>query len=76
MREEGRSAGMETKQGLKEEHNAPRIVKTAHLFFCAGYFREALLATSRFYDVIAVPIVQLVLRQVSLCVRCPDSVDF
>lgn len=66
MREEEHNTGMGTKQGLEEEHNM--IVETEHLLFCSGYFREELLATSRFYDVIAVPIVQLVPHQVFLCV--------
>lgn len=43
------------------------IVETKHLFSRLGSFRETLLATSRCYDVIAVPIVQLVLHQV-VCV--------
>lgn len=60
-REEDRSAGTETTQGLKDEHKALMIVDTEHLFFCSGSFREALLASARCYDVIAV---QLVLHQV------------
>lgn len=60
MREEERDTGMEN----EEEHNALVIVETEHLSFCSGYFREELLSTSRFYDVIAVLIVQLVLHQV------------
>lgn len=32
-------------KGLEEEH---MIVETEHLLFCSGYFREELLATSRF----------------------------
>lgn len=82
-REEERSAGIRTKQGFKEEHNTLMIVETKYLFFCLGSFRETLLATSRCYDVIAVPIVQLVLHQVVCvlvsryelifrCIRCPS----
>lgn len=66
-REEERSASIGRKQGLKEEHNTLVIVETKHLFFCLGSFRDTLLAASRCYDVIAVPIVQLVLHQV-VCV--------
>lgn len=74
-KEEERSAGIETKQGLKEERSTLMIVETKHLFFCLGSFRETLLATSRCYDVIAVPIVQLVRHQV-LCVGVKNELIF
>lgn len=80
-REQKRSAGIETKRSLKEEHNMiVMIVETKHLFFCLGFFRETLFTTSRCYDVIAVPIVQLVLHPVICvtnelifrCIQCPS----